>query len=173
MLSLSPATFVQVCTEIGEWVYRSGFKRMLILNGHGPNLADLQAVIFNLQERHPDYQIGAFSWWSSTARVREVATPGGGPNVGHAGDAETSVYLALDPERVDMSKAVNGEPPEAQVFYYPFAQRNPAGCSGNALIATADKGRALMDLVVEEISGLVKRGMVEEPLVPIGQGVVP
>lgn len=68
----------------------------------------------------------------------------------HADELETSIMLALDPSRVDMTKAVCEYGPGKQPRG-PFSPTNdgarpsPSGIYGDATLATAAKGRALLD----------------------------
>ena len=77
----------------------------------------------------------------------------------HAGEVETSMMLALHPERVDMRQAQNFESTSRQrardfsiigngrsvKLAWAAQDLNPAGAAGNAAAATADKGRAVLD----------------------------
>jgi creatinine amidohydrolase len=76
----------------------------------------------------------------------------------HAGDVETSMMLALDPEHVDMSLAQNfhsSSQDRAQQFEilgngksaklgWQTQDYNPQGAVGNAQVATADKGHVVV-----------------------------
>jgi creatinine amidohydrolase len=68
----------------------------------------------------------------------------------HADELETSIMLALDPSRVDMTKAVReygpGRAPRGA--FSPSsegARPSPSGIYGDATLATAAKGHALLD----------------------------
>jgi creatinine amidohydrolase len=76
----------------------------------------------------------------------------------HAGDIETSMMLALQPQRVDMTQAQNfastsrlraekftllGNGRSAKLGWQ-MQDYNPAGAVGNAAAATADKGHAVV-----------------------------
>ncbi len=67
----------------------------------------------------------------------------------HADELETSIMLALDPSRVDMTKAVREYGP-GRAPRGPFspstdgARPSPSGIYGDATLATADKGRVLL-----------------------------
>ena len=52
-LSLSPATVIALWTEIGVCVARAGaLKRLLLLNGHGGNVAVMDIVARELRQHH-------------------------------------------------------------------------------------------------------------------------
>jgi creatinine amidohydrolase len=102
----------------------------------------------------------------------------------HAGDAETSMMLALRPKFVDMAQA-RDFPSSSQLRAEQFPilgngrsaklgwqmqDYNPAGAAGNAAIATADKGRAVLDaagrqlaLLLQEVARLPLSTLVDKP----------
>jgi creatinine amidohydrolase len=70
-LSLSVPTLIAVVEDILRSAYRSGFRRLLILNGHGGNTpvnSHLNDVINDL----PGLQIRWYQWWNSHS-VESVA----------------------------------------------------------------------------------------------------
>jgi creatinine amidohydrolase len=82
---------------------------------------------------------------------------------GHASECGTSVMLHLRPDLVDMSKATRVEPgtDAYSVFtdiirYIPFGEKTDNGTIGDATIASAEKGKALLDACVERISAYMK-----------------
>src|SRR5450830_616611 len=102
----------------------------------------------------------------------------------HAGDTETSMMLALQPERVDLAQARHfhsssqdraarytllGNGRSAKLGWQ-MQDYNPAGAAGNAAAATADKGHALIDaaarqlaLLLQEIAHLPLSTLVDKP----------
>ena len=87
----------------------------------------------------------------------------------HAAELETSVYLYLAPERVEMSKAVKDmNLPESDFVWLDLMQGSPvnamdhwtrfskSGVVGDATIATADKGEKYFEATVEAFLRLVK-----------------
>ena len=91
--------------DITRSVAHHGFKRILLADGHGSNMPilDLVARRTNLET---EALCGAFIWPSlakdTIEQIRESERPGG---MAHACELETSVYLYLDPARVQMDKA--------------------------------------------------------------------
>lgn len=98
-LSLSTTTYLEVLMDLGGSAARSGFRYVLLVNGHGGNHELAQLAVRDLAARHPECAFGAGSWWAMTAdaiagSTREINVPG------HAGAFETSVMLARHPELV-------------------------------------------------------------------------
>jgi creatinine amidohydrolase len=88
--------------------------------------------------------------------------------MGHACELETSIYLALDPDAVDMDKAVDelGYPASANAWMdwsdgplklMPWwSSFSESGVQGRATLATAEKGERLLAAAVAEIAGYVR-----------------
>ena len=104
--------FVEYLLDIGRSLCRHGFDRILIVNGHGSNqpLVEMAARLLNVE--HPRAVCMASWYLASTeskallAELRE-SEPGG---MAHACELETSLYLALQPELVQMDRAVREIP---------------------------------------------------------------
>ena len=105
--------FVDYLLDIGKSLIHHGFRRFLFVNGHGSNvpLVEMAARLLMLERRDV---IAAAFWYLSTpesaellARTRDSDSPGG---MAHACELETSLYLAIHPELVQMDKAVREIP---------------------------------------------------------------
>ena len=154
---------------IGERAAARGIRRMLLLNAHGGNAPVTSIVAQELRVR-ADLFCVATSWtrFGNPAAIVGVEEKAFGI---HAGDIETSVMLALAPERVDMSRAwrhanlqtelterydhIRAYGPHA--FGWKMEDLSRSGVCGDAGAATAEKGRALLD---EAVAGIVR--LVEE-----------
>jgi len=88
--------------DVTRSVAHHGFERILIADGHGSNMPILDMVA-RRTILETKAMCGCFIWPSLAAetinRVRESSTPGG---MAHACELETSVYLYLDSQRVQM-----------------------------------------------------------------------
>ena len=72
--SLGLETFVSVLRDLLDSLYGQGFRRFLVVNGHGGNLPG-GALVRQWAASHPDGQGVFHSWWSSErvqAAAREV-----------------------------------------------------------------------------------------------------
>jgi creatinine amidohydrolase len=65
-ISLQPSTYLAVFEDMLESLIHHGFKRILLLNGHGGNHVATTTcnIILN---KHPHVQIRWYSWWRSRA----------------------------------------------------------------------------------------------------------
>jgi creatinine amidohydrolase len=88
--------------------------------------------------------------------------------MGHACELETSIYLAIDPGAVDMSKALDERSyPEGEhawldwfdgsLRFMPWwSSFSRSGVQGDPTKATAEKGKALLAAAVEECVSYVR-----------------
>jgi creatinine amidohydrolase len=96
-INIEPSTFVRFLVDIAKSVAYHGFKRIVIVNGHGSNhplveQAGRQAIL------QTDALCLTLSWWQLVAEywnkeVRTSTVPGG---CAHACELETSMYLHVD-----------------------------------------------------------------------------
>lgn len=109
-MSLSATTLLAMVMEIGESVYRAGFRRLILMNGHGgqPQVLDIAAT--DLRVKFPDFL--TFSWfvWRGAPHYKTLLTEREGRDGMHAGAAETSLMMALMPELVRGDRAVTDYP---------------------------------------------------------------
>jgi creatinine amidohydrolase len=163
-------TFTRYCTDVGASLARHGFRRLLFLNGHGSNQSFVEAAARLVGVEHPGVLSAAAFYLSgrrALARIEELRDSGPG-GMAHACELETSIYLAIDPDAVEMEKAVDergypaGEharmdwadgPLKLMPWWSSFSR---TGVQGDATAATAAKGEALLEAAVEECVEFVR-----------------
>jgi creatinine amidohydrolase len=165
-LTLEVDTHVTALIELLTPLLEDGYRRLLILNGHGGNIDTMHLALRKLQARYTDRQLSAASYWELAAK--ELAELAEGPHkvMGHACEFETSMILALRPELVRRDEVRDDPPPTEPALRGLFLaedmkQRTDHGAVGYPERATADKGRAFLqaavDRTVEVIQALLKR----------------
>jgi creatinine amidohydrolase len=73
-VSLSVGTYVTLVTEVLENLYRSGFRRILVVSGHGGNAPAASAATEWVAAR-PEARVRFHEWWrapETAARVRTI-----------------------------------------------------------------------------------------------------
>ena len=170
-LHLSPQTLIHMWCDIGASVARAGVKKLLMFNAHGGNVGLMDVVARELRAQH-GLIVYSSSWYNLPIAADVMAQFSSEEHrFGiHAGDIETSMMLALLPERVAMTEAkhfastsqdrakryaVLGDGKSAK-FGWHMQDYNPQGAVGNAGAATAAKGEALVLGAGEQLALLMK-----------------
>lgn len=84
---------------------KHGFRHILLVNGHGSNRPIIDLIARNTIVDYPNTLCASISWWE-LQKVRDVAKGilTSAPT-SHGCDLETSLYLYLDEDLVDMKKS--------------------------------------------------------------------
>ena len=170
-LTLSPATLLALWTELGDCVARAGVKKLLLLNGHGGNVAAMDIVARELRQRC-GLLVYSASWFSlplPDAVAGQFSAEEHRFGI-HGGEIETSMMLHLAPDTVRMEHAqhwrsssqdraarhaILGNGKSAKMGWA-MQDYHPAGAVGNAAAATADKGRAVVQAAAEALAQLLQ-----------------
>ena len=161
---MKPGTLIDFVKEIGDWTYYSGVRRLFIVNTHVTNAAPLRCALELLRSEHDDLMVALFNSATISSRVREFHFADG--EDWHANDAETSLMLAVAPDMVRPDLLDSADDPErtgACSFAHPVNRISRNGVTGTPSRATAEKGQVWFELMVEDLSALIERGMVEMP----------
>jgi creatinine amidohydrolase len=150
-------TLIAVATDVGTQLARGGFRRVVFVNGHGPNAAPLTLATFNVH-RETQAQAAVVDWWTTAG---DVITAIKGFNYGnHADRIETSIVLATpQADLVDLTKAVANSPrlegvdaQEREIYLkkipytHKFDERwvGRSGNMGDPSLATAEDGERIV-----------------------------
>ncbi|WP_460126697.1 creatininase family protein [Pseudomonas sp. S2_C03] len=158
-ISLRPSTFI---AAIGDWVHSlaaHGFEKILFLNGHGGNVASIEAAFSELYaqasfaKRPAGFALKLVNWWD-LAGVNELAReqfPTG--HGAHATPSEIAVTQWAYPDSIKQAHyspqiANSGPIREAS----DFRARHPDGRMGSDPgQASPEKGRALVMLAARSL----------------------
>lgn len=151
-LSLRPQTVTSVVVDLLESAFEHGFRRILILNGHGGNIAALQVAMAELLNELPGLQVKMRSWWQELA-VKQVldATFPGRPG-GHADAGETSLVMAIRPEVVRLDRAAHSPDAPQPDFLtrQVFLENYPHGVIGiDPRLASAEVGERALEVAAQ------------------------
>jgi creatinine amidohydrolase len=166
--------FIEMVLDICKSLAYHGFKKILLLNGHGSNMPNLDLVArrCNLET---DAECAFGAWWSLLTvdpqfmpRWRQSHFPGG---CSHACELETSVYMHLAPEDVRKDKIRSGKiafNEEKSKFRYgdlfghgPIqctswtASYSETGVLGEAELATPEKGKIAYEEAVSKLCDFI------------------
>lgn len=163
-VTLDLDTFNAVLRAVCRSIVRQGFRKILLLNGHGGNIAALGALTNDIGAEH-DIAIATTSYWvlaqESFAAILEDQT-----GIEHACEGESSMMLALQPQHVDKSRFAEAIGPTsptsvevagpAVIRWRSFAARSTHGAIGNPTRASAEKGEKLLDAAAVAIADLLR-----------------
>ena len=157
-ISLQPGTLAAVLEDYVASLERHGFRRIVVLPSHGGNFAPLEAELPGLRERHPALQIVAYTDLiglveaaSTVAAERGVSPDEAGA---HAGEWETSMMLATEPDSVHQERGEVGYlGPLAPVLHRinreGIESVAPNGVLGDPAKASAEHGHAYLERMVD------------------------
>ncbi len=151
-LSLRPETLAHVLQDLLRSLYRHGFRRVFLLNGHGGNVAPVQVALANLMTDLPDLAAKVRHWWREPAVNDLLQAALDLPGVGHADASETAPLLALRPDLVQLERA-QFTPDDAPVEFLTeqvFRQRFPHGVIGaDPRLASVELGQRMLQTLVK------------------------
>lgn len=161
-LILSHETFRMVVRDLIISLTRHGFRDILISNSHGGNIIAMQQICDELST-----QIDATL--VATTYVGEAGDAIGAlledqDGIQHAGEGETAMMMACEPDLVDSSdlESIATErgvgflkAGHASYRWRPFAHCTHSGVSGYPAKATAEKGEKLLEVSAEALAALI------------------
>lgn len=158
-ITLSAQTLRQVLMESAESLYRAGFRKLIWLNAHGGQPQVLEMAARDLHQRYPDLLVFPHFVWNVPNPAAELLTAKELELGIHAGDAETSLMLALLPGHVQAEQAVCEYPQlptdgllsmeGALPFAWVTRDLTRSGVLGDATVASKAKGDRLLAALVQ------------------------
>ncbi len=153
---------------IADDLHTKGIRKLVMLNAHGGN-SPLMTIVATEARIRFDMLAVATSWTRFGQPAGWIAPEHKAIDI-HAGDIETSVMLALHPDRVHREalaafpsrqadyarrfKHLRAYGPHA--FGWRMRDLNPQGAAGNALAATAERGETLLAHALTGITELLE-----------------
>lgn len=178
--------FIDHVLDITRSLAYHGFKKIVLLNGHGSNMPNLD-LVSRRTNLETDAECVLAAWWQLLQadreflpRWRESEYPGG---CSHACELETSLYLFLDEDNVrkehirDEIAAFNrekndfiwgdlfGKGPVAHISW--TSGYTESGVTGRPELATVEKGRQVYEEAVKQLVRFVEYYQVR-PVEPRG-----
>lgn len=163
-MSAAPRTYIDLLVDMVENFIAHGFKRIVIVNGHGGNNVPGQQAMFEVRQKHRqrDDLLLLFScYWALGAEPHRADPSIEQAAMGHACEWETSMILALRPDLVgDYQSAVAVDPaspfdPASRAWT--TKDRTSIGHIGNPSVASAAKGEVLLKLFTADVVELLVR----------------
>ncbi|XQQ07194.1 MAG: creatininase family protein [Leptolyngbya sp. IPPAS B-1204] len=154
-ITLTAATLTATLMEVGQSLYRAGFRKLALVNGHGGQPQIMEIVARDLHQQHEDLMVFPLFVWRVPNAAPELLTEQELELGIHAGDAETSLLLSILPEQVNMAAAVREYPQDlpsqsllSMEGQLPFAwttrDLSRSGVLGDPTVATKAKGDQIL-----------------------------
>lgn len=153
-ISLRPTTLIAALEDIFRSLHRHGFRRVLVVNGHGGNAASLASAVQMVTQDLVGLRVKSFEWWTDAESYRVVIEMLGEQVGSHASPGETSFMLAVCPRAVKLNRLTGcdapAKPSREMTTVQNFAQKYPDGIMGrDPRGATRQVGEALLKKSVE------------------------
>ncbi|MBI5606460.1 MAG: creatininase family protein [Deltaproteobacteria bacterium] len=158
-ISLQPETLIALLKDILRSVVKNGIKKIFIMNGHDGNISPIEIATRSIKIKFPEVRIASLdAWWITAGKLIPPHTFEVWDGMGHAGEGETSMGLALFPELIEMKHARGVVPklPEGIDIKWNFAELTDCGATGDPTKATAEKGRMMEEALVKTIVQFIK-----------------
>ncbi len=166
-ISLSLSTFIAVVTDVCESLHRTGFRRMLMINGHGGNRGPLTSACAQLACR--GIEVGWVQYFGPGTKDWMKQLPGSYSPVGHACAFETAIQMALRPDEVQrIAGRIDGVPlrktrpwsddplagplAEAGLTWAALFVGGDVGYLGDPAAATLEAGQAMLESCVAALA---------------------
>lgn len=169
-VTLQAETLLALVSDIIASVVRHGFRRVLIVNGHGGNGGAIDVLASTLGHRHyGTARIATLTYFALAAEAITRLRRSGPGGMGHAGEFETSMIQHLRSELVKIDRAETTYPDPgsphlttdlvgSQVprVYHDFADLSPSGTLGDPSLASPEAGEAFFAASVTALANFLK-----------------
>ncbi len=163
-LSAPPRTYLDLLNGLLENFIMHGFKRLVLINGHGGNDVPGKQTVFEVRQRHrhrDDLLLLFTTYWGLGGKPHEVNRAIAQQHMGHACEWETSMMLRIAPHLVgDLSRV---EPVPFGNAFEPASrgwitkERTEPGHIGDPRHATAEKGETIFQVFSADVIALLER----------------
>lgn len=160
-ISLAADTFTSMVTEILNGLLSHGARGVLVIDTGISTIAPVARAIAACATRA---RVAHLAIYRGTEFQRASAACAPLAHDSHAGEIETSIMLALAPDRVDMTRALASPPPTLDAAGRALSPSDPdapayspGGSWGDPTRATRDKGFALLAAIQRDIDAACAR----------------
>jgi len=164
-MSIGFETYIRVLVDLVDSLLSAGFRRIVLLNGHGGNITPGRQALTMLSDRHDDTlqpNIALATYWEMDAPAFAGEAPMESGALSHACEYESSMMLHLHPERVHLERIkLAARPPKNGYIAWHIDEPyrgvtmskrthfvTGTGASGQPQLAAAHKGEHLINRAV-------------------------
>jgi creatinine amidohydrolase len=169
VIAIQWQTVINWLVDVATSVTQHGFDRMILVSGHGVN-PPYMAVAANEVNVRTGALCASLFWSAVVDRVDAILSSPSPGGTGHACELETSVMLALDPERVRSDKIADDtgfvqghflqmdlrSGTGVHLGEHWWSSFSPSGVAGLARMGTAEKGEELVERAADGLVALAR-----------------
>lgn len=166
-LSISMETLTAAWCEIGATIANAGFRRLVFFNSHGGQSEIAKIVCRKLRISHGVLAVAAN--WYALVDLSDMVDATERRHGIHAGEVETSMMMHLRPDLVRADALANFEPSSVEMarrykrlgptgatpYGWMTQDLHPSGAVGNAMRASAEKGRTIVERAGQALAELL------------------
>lgn len=163
-LSCEPRVYLDLLVSLIDNLLAHGFRRLLMLNGHGGNDVPGKQAVFEVRQRYrtrEDLLLLFTTYWSLGGKPWERMPEIQQQEMGHACEWETSMMLRISPQLVGDYRQVAPVPPgnpfQPATRGWVTQERSEPGHIGWPHLATAEKGEQLLSTFSDDVERLIDR----------------
>ena len=165
-VSLRPMTMMALVRDAVAGLWKQGFRRFLLVNGHPGSAASLESAALQLNADLPEIRCSVFNWWEHAEVKAVLLELFGGAEGHHATPGELSLVRKFYPRGVlDLPPMERFEPSMPPPAWSPadFRARHPDGRVGSdPSLASGNSGDRIF-VVVSRALIEAHRRLTEEP----------
>lgn len=168
-ITLRAETLMALAGDIVGSLVEHGFRRILIVNGHGGNAGVIDVLASTLGHRHYGAaRLAALTYFQLARREIEELRRSKTGGMGHACEFETAIVQHLRPELVTVAKAQTAYPDPGSSYlttdllgasairvYHDFSDLSPSGTFGDPALANPEAGAAFFEAVTEALAAFI------------------
>ena len=166
-LTLRPEVFRGLVEDYVDCYIKHGFRTVILISSHGGNFTALAQLAEELAPRYPGAHIISpltlGDYIDVCAQADQMYSFEEGACGGHACRFETSIVLWLEPNCVDMSRAVRGyvdadrDGVGDKLFAQGMMKLSPCGILGDATGSSPELGKVFLELLVDKVCQVIQR----------------
>jgi creatinine amidohydrolase len=163
-MTAAPRVYLDLLKDMVENFLFHGFRRIVLVNGHGGNIVPAQQSLFELRQKYRqrgDLLLVSTTYWTLGAKPHEKDRSFKQEHMGHACEWETSMMLRLRPELVGDYKAVPSisESKQFEPGHRAWITKDLSepGHIGQSSAASAEKGETLFRLFADDVAAFLER----------------
>jgi len=151
---LSASTFLAVMHDLCASVRSAGARTFMPINGHGGNAGALELV--SLESSDHEFSVIPISYWELVPEAAANVFAADKGAIGHAGQAETSLMLALQSECVgEIAQSHESVDVELARDRANVDGLGRSGVVGDPTLARAELGTTFFDAVCNELAAVL------------------